>query len=141
MLLWLEEAAWQEVRLLLSLLAAIKIVRHPTQLVVQELASIAPQTTQLWAKVRLIMHVHPVECTPPELRTRLDQQNSSIKRPQMCKAQPVSTEVPSNTPDADFTDTARAYPLGGVSGPHQTDTANRLDPHVPGEFPTEVRHL
>jgi len=28
--------------------------------------------------------------------------------------------------------------FGTARGPHQTDTANRLDPHVPGEFPTET---
>ncbi|EME47825.1 hypothetical protein DOTSEDRAFT_69679 [Dothistroma septosporum NZE10] len=58
----------------------------------------------------------------------------------------------------DATYTARQYNIPGdncdgrpaegyvhhTQGPHSTDTANRLDPHVPGEFPTESgqdRHL
>ncbi|CAK4034703.1 Hypothetical predicted protein [Lecanosticta acicola] len=42
-------------------------------------------------------------------------------------------QAPADVQNATYT--ARAFPLGG---PHQTDTANVLDPHVPGEYPTET---
>jgi hypothetical protein len=75
-------------------------------------------------------------------RDPMSSNSSSIPGPSNTSTAPSTSSilgapVSSNTSNAPVSDDTLNAPYGYTSGPHVTDTANRLDPHlhVPGEFP------